>query len=158
MNSRLRFAALAATTLVAGACATAPLTLNDDTIVRGERIGDVEIGMTLAQLLALKGTPMQTIPIRGTAATTYAFDGLIVAAHDEVYWIIATDPRFRTSLGLTVGAEQIFARGAYGEPDCVATSATTTTYDYGDFYFEVDNESGKVSQIGVQRETQTCRS
>ena len=156
MKSGLKIAAVAVATLAAAACATAPLTLNDDLIVRGERIGDVEIGMTLAQLLALKGTPMQTIPIRGTAATTYAFDGLIVAAHDQVYWIIATDPRFRTDKGLTTGAEQIFARGAYGEPDCVATKGETTTYDYGDFYFDVEIATGKVSQIGVQRETQTC--
>lgn len=158
MISGLKSAAVALATLAAAACASGPLTLNDDLIVRGERIGDVEIGMTLAQLLALKGTPKQTIPIRGTAATTYAFDGLIVAAHDEVYWIIATDPRFRTEKGLTTGAEQIFARGAYGEPDCVATTDDITTYDYGDFYFEVENSSGKVSQIGVQRKTQTCKS
>lgn len=156
MKSGLFHFAVAGAALAATACSTAPLTINDDMIVRGERIGDVEIGMTLAQLLALKGTPMQTIPIRGTAATTYAFDGLVVAAHDQVYWIIATDPRFRTDKGLTVGAEQIFARGAYGEPDCVATTDDHTTYDYGDFYFEVANDSGKVAQIGVQRETQTC--
>lgn len=156
MKFGLSHVAIAAAALAATACATAPLTLNDNTIVRGERVGDVEIGMTLAQLLALKGTPLQTIPIRGTAATTYAFDGLTVAAHDQVYWIIATDPKFRTHLGLTVGAEQIFARGAYGEPDCVATTDDTTTYDYGDFYFDVENESGKVSAIGVQRKTQTC--
>lgn len=158
MNSGLKLAATAAAALAATACATAPLTLNDDLIVRGERVGDVEIGMTLAQLLALKGTPMQTIPIRGTAATTYAFDGLIVAAHDEVYWIIATDPRFRTDRGLSVGAEQIWARGAYGEPECVASANDKTTYDYEDFYFEVDNATGKVTQVGVQRETQTCDS
>lgn len=158
MISGLKLAAAATAALAATACATAPLTLNDDLIVRGERVGDVEIGMTLAQLLALKGTPMQTIPIRGTAATTYAFDGLIVAAHDEVYWIIATDPRFRTDRGLSVGAEQIWARGAYGEPECVASTNDKTTYDYEDFYFEVDNATGKVTQVGVQRETQTCDS
>ena len=52
------------------ACASTPLTLNDDRIVPGERVGDVEIGMPLDQLLALKGVPRQTIPIRGSAATT----------------------------------------------------------------------------------------
>lgn len=147
-----------ATAFLAAGCATAPLTLNDNQIVRGERIGDVEIGMPLNSLLALKGTPRQTIPIKGTAATTYVFDGLTVGAHDEVYWIIAKDPRFRTASGISPGAEQIAARGSLGQPVCVASREATTIYDYGDLYFEVDDASGKVTVIGVQAETQTCKS
>ena len=52
-------AAIAA--IAASACATAPLTLDDDLVVPGERIGEVEIGMPLASLMALKGTPL-TLP------------------------------------------------------------------------------------------------
>lgn len=149
-------AGLAMAAALAG-CASAPLTLNDNQIIRGERIGDVEIGMPLSQLLALKGTPLRTIPIKNTAATTYVFDGLTVAAHDEVYWIIAQDPRFRTGTGVRVGTEQIAARGAFGRPECVVSRPKTTLYDYKDLYFEVDDATGKVTQIGVQRQTQNCQ-
>ncbi|MEM7006890.1 MAG: hypothetical protein AAF498_13515 [Pseudomonadota bacterium] len=133
-----------------------PLTLNDDRIVAGERIGDVEIGMSLSQLLALKGTPQKTMPMRGSAATSYSFDGLAVAAGDEVYWIIAHDPRFRTAEGIAPGVEQIFARSAAGQPICVINMETETSYDYGDFYFDVDNTSGKVTKVGVRIDQDTC--
>ncbi|MCR9194481.1 MAG: hypothetical protein NXH88_07100, partial [Hyphomonas sp.] len=111
------------------ACASAPLTLNDNQIVPGERVGDVEIGMPLDQLLALKGVPRQTIPMRGSAATTYVFDGFTVGAHDEVYWIIVQDARFRTAEGITKGSEQITARATFGVPDCVVSKSETTIYD-----------------------------
>ncbi|MEO0882404.1 MAG: hypothetical protein AAFY34_06690 [Pseudomonadota bacterium] len=133
-----------------------PLTLNDDRIVAGERIGDVEIGMTLDQLLALKGTPSKTTPMRGSAATSYAFDGLAVAASDDVYWIIAHDPRFRTPDGIGPGVEQIFARSVAGKPICVINKEYETSYDYGDFYFDVDNSTGKVTKVGVRVDQNTC--
>lgn len=142
---------------LAAACATAPLTLNDDLVVPGERVGEVEIGMTLAQLLALKGTPYKTIPISGSAATTYFFDGLTVAADDQVYWIIAKDRRFRTATGVAPGVEQIFARASSGKPDCVVSKAAETVYDYGNFYFEIDNATGIVDVLGVQKKTHMCR-
>lgn len=138
------------------ACASTPLTLNDNQIVPGERVGDVEIGMPLDQLLALKGVPRQTIPMRGSAATTYVFDGLTVGAHDEVYWIIVQDARFRTAQGIAKGSEQITTRATFGVPDCVVSKTDTTIYDYGDIYFDVDNESGRVNVIGVMGETQNC--
>jgi hypothetical protein len=157
LKTAMPLAALAAlATFVVSGCATAPLTLNDDTIVAGERIGEIEIGMPLATLMALKGTPISTTPIRGSAATTYVFQGLTVGAHDKVYWIIATDQRFHTAAGVRPGAEQIFARAALGQPRCVANHDAFTTYDYGNIYFDVDNVSGKVTQVGVQKKTQTC--
>ncbi|MEM9054025.1 MAG: hypothetical protein AAGB16_01755 [Pseudomonadota bacterium] len=149
------FSLIAGLTL-ATACASAPLTLNDNRIVPGERVGDVEIGMPLDQLLALKGLPRQTIPIRGTAATTYVFDGLTIAAHDEVYWIIVQDDRYRTAEGVTKGTEQISTRAAFGVPDCVVSRADTTVYDYGNIYFDVDNGTGRVKMLGIMDKTQTC--
>lgn len=145
-----------AVALALGACASAPPDLNDNMIVPGQRVGNVELGMSLSDLLALKGKPLRTVPIPHTEATSYTFDGLTVAAHDKVYWIIARDPRFFTDKGVSMGSEQIFARGAYGRPDCVVTRDAVTVYDYGDIYFEVDNATGKVGHIGIQRETQTC--
>ena len=138
------------------ACATAPLTRNDNTIVAGERVGEVEIGMTLTDLLALKGTPTNTVPIAGTDSTTYQFDGFTVGADDHVYWIIATDPKFRTSTGVGPGVEQIFARAALGQPKCVVTRGDVTIYDYGTSYFDVENATGKVRQVGVMKKTQYC--
>lgn len=138
------------------ACATAPLTLNDNQILPGERVGDVELGMPLDQLLALKGVPKRTLPIRGTAATTYVFDGLTVAAHDQVYWIIVQDQRFLTPEGISKGSEQIRARAAFGAPDCVVSKDQMTVYDYGNIYFEVDNTNGLVERIGVMKKTQSC--
>jgi|OrbTmetagenome_3_1107373.scaffolds.fasta_scaffold02961_3 hypothetical protein len=149
---------LAAGLSVIAACASTPLTLNDDRIVPGERVGDVEIGMPLDQLLALKGVPRQTIPIRGSAATTYVFDGLTVGAHDQVYWIIVQDGRFKTSEGIAKGAQQITTRATFGVPDCVVSKLDTTVYDYGNIYFDVDNSSGRVNLIGVMDETQNCQS
>ena len=138
------------------ACSTTPLTLNDNQIVPGERVGYVEIGMPLDQLLALKGVPRKTIPMRGTAATTYVFDGLTVGAHDEVYWIIVQDSRFRTAEGISTGAEQITTRAVFGVPDCVVSKADSTTYDYGNIYFNVANDTGRVEQLGVMEKTQNC--
>lgn len=143
---------------VIAACASTPLTLNDDRIVPGERVGDIEIGMPLDQLLALKGVPRQTIPIHGSAATTYVFDGLTVGAHDEVYWIIVQDGRFKTNEGIAKGAQQITTRATFGVPDCVVSKLDTTVYDYGNIYFDVDNSSGRVNLIGVMNETQNCQS
>jgi len=143
--------------LAVAGCATAPPMLNDDMIIPGERIGEVELGMPLSSLLALKGAPRSTTPIKGTEATTYTFEGLTVAADDEVYWIIATDPRFRTPTGVAPGVEQIFARAAYGKPRCVVTKDIVTAYDYRNIYFEVDNVSGKVTQVGILKDTPTCR-
>ena len=139
-----------------GACASAPPDLDDNLIVPGVRVGDVELGMSLFELFAAKGTPLKTTPIPDTRATTYTFDGLTIAADDKVYWIIARDPRYRTEIGVGTGAEQILARGAYGKPKCVVTRGGATLYDYSDIYFEVDNASGKVTQVGIQRNTQTC--
>ncbi len=147
---------LAAGLSVMAACASSPLTLNDNQIVPGQRVGDVEIGMPLDQLLALKGVPRQTIPMRGSAATTYVFDGLTVGAHDEVYWIIVQDGRFRTAEGIATGAEQITTRATFGVPDCVVSKTETTIYDYGDIYFDVENDTGRVNLIGVMGETQNC--
>lgn len=153
---RLPNLTLLAPAILAAACATAPLTIDDDLVVPGERIGEVEIGMPLSNLIALKGTPYKTVPISGTEATSYSFEGLTVGAHDTVYWIIATDPRFRTAGGVAPGVEQIFARATLGKPKCVVTRDDVTVYDYGKLYFDVDNGSGKVRQIGVQKRTQTC--
>jgi len=154
--SLLKVIALVAALTVTTACASAPLTLNDNQIVPGARVGDVELGMPLSQLLALKGVPKRSVPIRGTAATTYVFDGLTVAAHDEVYWIIVQDARFQTASGISKGTEQIRARAAFGVPDCVVSKADTTVYDYGKIYFDVDNTSGRVQRLGVMSKTQNC--
>lgn len=143
-------------TVFLAACATRPLTYDDNLVVPGERVGEIEIGMKLSTLLALKGTPQKTAPIADTNATSYAFDGLTVGADDKVYWIIAAEPQFHTRDGIAPGAEQIVARAAAGKPRCVVTRGGVTVYDYGDFYFEVDNGTGKVKQLGVMKKTQTC--
>jgi hypothetical protein len=139
-----------------GACASTPPNLNDDMIVRGDRVGDVELGMSLIELFAVKGPPRSTTPIEGTRATTYTYDGLVIAADESVYWIIARDPRYRTEMGVGTGAEQILTRGAYGKPKCVVTEDDVTLYDYSDIYFGVDNKTGKVTKVGIMRDTQTC--
>ncbi len=141
-----------------GACASRPLTLNDNMVVPGERVGEVEIGMKLDQLIALKGLPRKTIPIQGTEATTYFFDGLTVAADDRVYWIIAKDNRFRTQAGVAPGVEQIYALAALGKPKCVVADGNLTIYDFGNLYFDIDNGSGLVRHIGVLKDTKTCDS
>lgn len=138
------------------ACATAPLTLNDDQIVPSQRVGDVEIGMPLNQLLALKGVPRKTIPMHGTAATTYVFDGFTVGAHDQVYWIIVQDAKFRTAEGISKGTQKITTRATFGVPDCVVSKPDITVYDYGNIYFNVANEPGLVEQVGVMAKTQNC--
>ncbi|MEL6227117.1 MAG: hypothetical protein AAFR01_08875 [Pseudomonadota bacterium] len=146
-----------AITIAACTTTTRPLTLNDNRIVRGERIGEVQIGMPLATLTALKGTPQKTRPMQ-TGATTYIYDGFSVAAHDEVYWVIAYDPKFRTANGIAPGMQQIDARAAAGTPNCVLTGDTETTYDYSDLYFTVDNQTGRVLKVGVRRAQDWCSS
>ncbi|RYG33225.1 MAG: hypothetical protein EON93_09950 [Burkholderiales bacterium] len=150
-------ALLAFIPLALTACVTGPLTLDDNLVVPGERIGEVQIGMPLATLLAVKGNPVTTAPISGTDATTYTFtDGLTVGAQDEVYWIIAEDARFHTSGGVRPGVEQIFARASFGKPRCVETRGETTVYDYGKIYFDVDNAQGKVKSLGVVGQNRPC--
>ena len=160
MNAaRFAPALLALTTIAMSACVTGPLTLDDDLIVPGARIGEIQIGMPLATLLAVKGNPLTTAPIPGTDATTYTFqDGLTVGAQDEVYWIIAEDARFHTGSGVRPGVEQIFARASFGKPRCVETRGETTLYDYGKIYFDVDNTAGKVRRVGVVGQYRPCAS
>lgn len=148
---------LLACALAAG-CASTPANLNDDLIVRGKRIGDVELGMPLATLLAVKGAPLRTAPISGTNATTYTFpNGLTVGADDKVYWIIAEHSRYHTQDNVRPGAEQIFARATLGKPRCVETRVETTVYDYGDVYFEIDNVDGRVERVGVIAQQRACQ-
>jgi hypothetical protein len=155
--ARLKLALLAFIPLAAAACVTGPLTLDDDLVIPGQRIGEVQIGMPLATLLAVKGNPTTTAPIAGTEATTYTFpDGLTVGAHDEVYWIIAEDARYHTSAGVRPGVEQIFARASFGKPRCVESRPETTVYDYGNIYFDVDNVLGKVTRVGVVGQNRPC--
>lgn len=152
----VRFPALVLTFAIS-ACATGPLTLDDDLVVPGQRIGEVQIGMPLATLLAVKGNPVSTQPIAGTEATTYTFpDGLTVGAHDEVYWIIADDARYHTGNGVRPGVEQIFARASFGKPRCVESRTDSTVYDYGNIYFDVDNQLGKVTRVGVVGQNRPC--
>ncbi|HPE47347.1 MAG TPA: hypothetical protein PLR76_03085 [Hyphomonas sp.] len=153
---KIRINPAVAALLALSACASAPPNHNDNLIVPGERVGNVELGMSLSSLLAMQGAPIRTIPIPDTRATTYNFDGLTVAADEKVYWIIAKDPRFHTEGGVAKGAEQIYTRAIYGKPKCVVTRDEVTVYDYDNIYFEVDNVTGKVKQIGVQRRTSTC--
>ncbi len=151
---RLTFLACA---LAAAGCASTPPNLNDDLIVRGKRIGDIELGMPLSTLLTVKGAPIRTAPITSTSATTYTFpNGLTVGADDKVYWIIAEDARFHTQEGVRPGVEQIFARASMGKPRCVETRVETTVYDYGDVYFEVDNVDGRVERVGVISQQRAC--
>lgn len=155
--ARLKPALFALLPVVLAACVTGPLTLDDDLVVPGQRIGEVQIGMPLATLMAVKGNPITTQPIAGTEATTYTFrDGLTVGAHDEVYWIIAEDARFHTAAGVRPGVEQIFARASFGKPRCVESRGDTTVYDYGNIYFDVDNQAGKVRRLGVVGENRPC--
>ncbi len=143
--------------LLLAACATTPPNLDDDLVVRGKRIGEIEIGMPLATLLAVKGAPVRTAPIPNTSATTYSYpNGLTVGADEKVYWIITEDARFRTENGVRPGAEQIFARAALGKPRCVESRADTTMYDYGDIYFEAGNIDGRVKRVGVIAHNRPC--
>ncbi|MEZ6028218.1 MAG: hypothetical protein R3C46_00560 [Hyphomonadaceae bacterium] len=140
------------------ACATGPLTLDDDLIVSGKRVGEVQIGMPLATLLAVKGAPLRTAPIPNSDATTYTFpEGLTVGAHDEVYWIIVEDARFHTETGVRPGTEQIYARASLGKPRCVETLNDSTKYDYGGLYFDVSNDTGRVTRVGVVGQDQKCQ-
>ena len=154
MIARTVVAALAVS-FVAG-CASTPVSLNDNAIVPGERIGDVKIGMPLASLLSVKGSPIDTAPIPDTDATTYGYPGLVVAARDEVYWIIARDARFHTAAGVSPGDSQIAARAAAGKPNCVVTKPIVTVYDYGTYYFTVNNATALVTEVGVMHKTQNC--
>ncbi len=138
-------------------CASGPLTLDDDLIIAGKRVGEVQIGMPLSTLLAVKGAPLRTAPIPNSDATTYTFpEGLTVGAHDEVYWIIVEDARFHTETGVRPGTEQIFARASLGKPRCVETRGETTLYDYGGLYFDVSNETGRVTRVGVVGQDRKC--
>lgn len=153
-----RFTVLAAILSAAGSgCASGPLTLDDDLIVSGSRVGEVQIGMPLATLIAVKGTPIRTAPIPNSNATTYTFpEGLTVGAHDEVYWIIVEDARFHTADGIRPGTEQIHARASLGKPRCVETREETTVYDYGKLYFDVANDTGRVTRVGVVGQERQC--
>lgn len=141
---------------MSAACAGAPQPLDGNLIEPGVRVGAVRIGMPLSELLRVMGTPDKTTPMPGSSAAQYSYDGLTVAAHETVYWIIADDPRFHTARGVAPGSEQIVARSAFPKPACVVTQLETTIYDYRNIYIEVQNDTGRVKQIGVLQKTKTC--
>ena len=155
--TNLRLTLAAAALLLTSSCASTPPNLNDGLVVPGKRIGVVELGMPLANLLSAEGAPLRTAPIPNTVATTYTFpDGLTVGADERVYWIIAEGDRFGTANGVRVGIEQIVARAALGKPRCVETRPDVTVYDYGDLYFESGNVDGRVKRVGVIAHQRPC--
>jgi hypothetical protein len=153
---RMRTAIAICAAALASACATPPPDDYDNLIVAGERVGPVKIGMPVAELLTVAGTPNSTSLIENSAAATYRFNGFTVAAHDTVYWIVVESPAYRTAQGTAVGVEQIEARASFGKPACVVTRGDHTLYDYENIYVEVSNTTGRVTRIGVQKKTSTC--
>src|SRR6185436_3081175 len=83
----------------------------------GYRIGPISLGMTVKDLYLGLGNPASSRP--GNGSTWYGFNGLEAEVFDstqKVHRIVVESPSFATKEGIRVGASDLAARTALGNP------------------------------------------
>jgi hypothetical protein len=135
---------------------------SDHTIVAGQRMGSVYVGMSAAALLQTLGEPTQRMgSARPTYIWTYPGGEIVVAvANDRVWsagigWVsgyTGAEP-YATASGLTVGASRLDVDAQLGTPNAAwsGRQSAILCYDSGIAvgYFKSGSWSGTVFQIMV---------
>jgi hypothetical protein len=146
----------------ASPCAQAQARDSNQTIVAGQRMGNVYVGMSVAALLRTLGEPAQRVgSARPSYIWTYPGGEIVVAVANDRVWTAGIGwtsgytgaQPYATARGLTVGASRLDVDALLGTPNAVwsGRQSTILCYDSGIAvgYFTSGQWSGTVFQIMV---------
>jgi hypothetical protein len=122
---------------------------DDRLIVPGQRIGNVSLGMSLAQLYAARGAPKKTLTIP-SGDTQYVWDDVLVwvnAGAQTVSSAAALSPVYKTAEGIGVGSSDLEVRAKLGAPDCAPRRGSMLLYT--NRQLTLGMEDGKVASVNL---------
>jgi hypothetical protein len=146
---RSLLAALLMTIAVSGPVMAAPAT-SDNLIVPGERVGQIALGMTQAQLAAAMGSPGDVL--HQGSATTYSWGQVAAEIGDNspgVDLITVNDLRYDTPGHVHIGLAAVAAAAVLGQPNKKTSTQGLDTFDYDGLTVLVRNNL--VAQIRVHK-------
>jgi hypothetical protein len=158
MNVLFRFCSITWILCFLCSCASSPsasprpnISSSDNTIIPGERIGAVYIGMSRADVFKLKGEPKSTG--QRTEGIYYEFEDVSVFVNDrtsKVSSITTLSSQHATANGIKVGDSEIAVRTKLGSPSQKKV-LDQQYYNYGYFHdsFWIHFHQGKVWMIVV---------
>jgi hypothetical protein len=122
----------------------------DMTIVVGERVGPVALGMTEAQLVAAAGQPQQMLMQgRDTLYSWGLVTARIPAGAMGVDEITVNDTRYLTDQRIHVGSTDTAVVASFGQPMKRATVSGLETLDYDGI--SIVQRNGMVMQIRIRK-------
>ena len=156
MTRRTRFSLNSLATLLvalfvgaAGMAASRELP-GDMTIVPGDRIGVIVIGMTEAEMIAVSGQPDQRLMQgRDNLYSWGLVTARIPAGATGVDEIVVMDTRYLTQQRVHVGSTDIAVTNTFGQPAKRSTASGLVTLDYDGM--SIVQRNGLVMQIRVRK-------
>ena len=133
----------------------APISIHDKSVIPGERVGPIKLGMSLRKLVEVVGEPVSTSASRipsGRSAMLYRYadpdaspDGallVMVREYDETVYSIKIDriESFQTREGVRYGSSEALVRASFGKPQSIQESGPG----------EIPREYCYISGLGVQ--------
>jgi hypothetical protein len=143
----LRLALAAALVVLSPVAASAQS--NDNLIVPGQRVGQIQLGMPVAQVYAILGAPSRTDKLE--EETHYVYSDLNVVIKDStqrVDVVNETNSKYRTREGVGVGSQDIEVRAKMGNFSTVKQIPNGAVYCYRSGMILV-TKNGIVDWIGV---------
>jgi len=126
------------------------MAINDNTIVPGDRIGQVFLGMTEDQLYKRLGEPSKTQTSSGNVDYVYPSLNVNVDAITHKVWEIDTqDPAYSTVEGISIGSSGLALRTKIREQYTERSLATFSYNDYPSGLTVTLNSLGDVAGISV---------
>jgi hypothetical protein len=153
MALRLRVIPYVFPALLAGGIAFAPAAFaqeRDYTIVPGERVGPIELGMSEIQLLMTVGNP-DTMLMQGSD-TFYSWGTLtarVGKASGSVEEITLNDPGYQTQGRIHVGSADLTVTAIMGQPSKRSTAGGFVTLSYDGI--DILERNNAVMQIRVRK-------
>ena|ERR1039457_4347804 len=126
------------------------MAINDNTIVPGDRIGQVFLGMTEDQLYQRLGEPSKTQTASGTVDYVYPSLNVNVDAITHKVWEIdMQNPAYSTVEGISIGSSGLALRTKIREQYTQRSLASFTNNDYPSGLTVTLNSIGDVAGLSV---------
>ena len=113
------------------------MTINDNLIVPGERIGPVFLGMTEEQLYRRMGNPVETQQgtgvLNGVPIIGYRYEDIIAIVQPSAHKVVEIQvegTRYTTAQGVTVGTSVLEMKAKLGRPAWEPESSDGSLYRY----------------------------
>jgi hypothetical protein len=154
-RSRHKLVPLALAAALVALSAAASAQSDDHTIIPGERVGPVQLGMSADEVVGHWGRPEEIEPDKnGGTFYRYASRGILVVLSDdakpEVSLIVVTDKSYATDKGVRVGSASSEVVSAHGKQDDERGETDRThlmAYRNLGLVFRVENASDLVEGI-----------